>query len=65
LDFFHGDRHRLFAVVQNAHNVFGDGFAEASFLLLGFAGPQLNHHMRHDYLLLFRLWLLMFWMRAE
>src|SRR5436190_2038665 len=41
-DFFHGYRHRLFAVVQNTHHVSGDCFCQTLLLLLGFSRPQLH-----------------------
>src|SRR5579871_2908303 len=47
LDFLHGNRHRLFAVMERRHHRFGDLGSEFLFLLLGFARPQLHDDMGH------------------
>src|SRR6266700_2339511 len=53
-DFFHLYRNGLFSVMQNVHNVFSDCFSETLLLQFGFAGPQLDDHMRHCSLLTFQ-----------
>jgi hypothetical protein len=49
-DFFDGDRHCLFAVVQDIHHVFRDFFGESSLLLFGLSGPEFYDDMRHSFL---------------